>query len=92
MFSSISLFLLENICELDKERGIMEEIWEYCPNCETEIGLLWDLKMLGYKAFCPSCGERLMLCDACQHRSDDRFLDDCNYSGDSNSCRFNSEK
>ncbi len=70
----------------------MEEIWEYCPNCETEIGLLWDLEMLGYKAFCPSCGERLMLCDACQHRSDDRFLDDCNYSGDSNSCRFNSEK
>lgn len=43
---------------------------EVCPNCETEIELFWDVEREGYKAFCPSCGKVLMLCDACRHAAD----------------------
>lgn len=52
---------------------------EWCPNCEAEIEMLWDVKSMGYKAYCPVCGNRLMLCDACQHTADGRYLDNCDY-------------
>ena len=37
---------------------------EWCPNCETEIEMMWDVESMGYKAFSPVCGNRIMLCDA----------------------------
>ena len=42
------------------------EVTEWCPHCESEITMTWDVESMGYKAFCPVCGERLMLCDMCQ--------------------------
>ena len=33
----------------------------YCPECDTEVTMQWDVKTLGYKGFCPRCGKRLML-------------------------------
>ena len=54
---------------------------EVCPNCESEVTMIWDVKKRGYRAFCPVCGGRLMLCDECIHNDGV-----CDYSGDSDSC------
>ena len=41
---------------------------EQCSNCEREVEIHgWDTERDGYQAFCPYCGEVLMLCDECQH-------------------------
>lgn len=64
-------------------------VTEYCPNCETEIEMVWNVEQFGYKAYCPVCGERLMLCDECQHGPDGEFLDRCNYDYGTDSCRYN---
>lgn len=42
-------------------------VTEVCPHCESEIEMRWDTDTMGFKAFCPVCGERLMLCDECRH-------------------------
>lgn len=65
-------------------------ITEWCQNCETEVELKWDCKHEGYKAFCPKCGKRLMLCDECQHRGKfGQLTDDCDYNRRLDCCRFN---
>lgn len=60
------------------------EVIEMCPSCGKEVTLIWDTEKDGYKAFCPYCGERLMLCSACH---DDDFA--CDYSKDTDSCQWN---
>lgn len=70
---------------------------EYCQNCETEIEMRWDVDTLGYKAYCPVCGERLMLCDACRHNSDGEYVGGCDYGvtcygGLRNTCKHNQEQ
>lgn len=42
-------------------------VTEVCPHCENEIEMVWNVNDRGYKAFCPVCGQRLMLCDECAH-------------------------
>jgi hypothetical protein len=65
-------------------------VTEWCPHCENEIEMTWDTDSLGFKAFCPVCGERLMLCDECQHRDDGgKRTDDCDYDSETDTCRFN---
>ena len=61
-------------------------VTEYCPECETEVTMQWDVRELGYKAFCPHCGKRLMLCSECQ------FIDGCDYDSETDSCRFNARR
>ena len=61
---------------------------EMCPHCGNEIKLRWDINKDGFKAFCPVCGRRLMLCDACAHRFGDH-TDDCDYNSKTDTCRFN---
>lgn len=61
---------------------------ELCPNCGTEVEMRWDVKTDGFKAFCPVCGNRLMLCDECMHRTGECCLD-CDYDSETDSCRFN---
>lgn len=70
----------------DTEPGF---VTEYCANCETEIEMRWDVEALGYKAFCPVCRERLMLCDACQHPGGGPCTGNCDYSSMTDSCRHN---
>jgi rRNA maturation endonuclease Nob1 len=66
------------------------EVTEVCPNCESEVTMVRDVSTLGYKSFCPVCGERLMLCDMCHHRGEnDAFVDDCDYDSETDTCRFN---
>lgn len=44
----------------------------------------WDTERDGYQAFCPYCGEVLMLCDECQH-SEQR--QPCDFDADTSLCR-----
>ena len=70
------------------EQDIAEyEITEVCPHCENEITMQWDVSELGYKAYCPVCGKRLMLCTACH---EDGYA--CDYDTDTDSCRFSYPK
>lgn len=64
-------------------------VTEVCPHCENEVSLMWDVKKQGYKAFCPVCGERLMLCSECLEPSDEgceRHV--CDYSKETDSCQL----
>lgn len=63
-------------------------VTEVCPHCENEIEMRWSVEEFGYKAFCPVCGNRLMLCDECQHGEGAL---PCDYDGRTGSCRFNLE-
>lgn len=58
-------------------------VTEYCAFCESEIEMKWNDE-LGYKAYCPFCGQRLMLCDECQHRFDILPLVELHANVDSN--------
>ena len=59
------------------------EVTEYCPACETEVTLYWDIRRDGLKSYCPVCGERLMPCSMCpEHRR-------CDYDSDTESCFYN---
>lgn len=60
-------------------------VTETCPHCESEIEMVWNTEERGFKAFCPVCGKRLMLCDECLHTGKGR----CDYSNDTDSCRYN---
>lgn len=57
------------------------EITEVCANCENEVTMLWDTNTDGFRAFCPFCGEELMLCDECQHAEDFNGCDWCKERG-----------
>ena len=60
-------------------------IWETCPHCENEIEMQWRVEKLGYKAYCPVCGKRLMLCDECL-RSEDSY---CDFDTKTDTCKYN---
>ena len=47
--------------------------------------MFWNTDTDGFKAFCPYCGERLMLCDECHHSE----TGNCDYSRETDSCRRN---
>lgn len=72
------------------ERQQPRTVTEFCPECEMEITMQWDVERDGFKAFCPNCGNRLMLCDECKHRSGN-YRDDCDYDGMTDTCKFNRE-
>ena len=79
--------------EITKEYCVSADGYEAecCPYCENEIEIRWNINTDGFKAFCPVCGKRLMLCDACQHRYGE-FHDDCDYNSKTCTCRFNKEE
>lgn len=64
-----------------------ETVVEYCANCEGEIQMKWNVATDGYRAYCPVCGNRLMLCDECVHSNPDgSFTDCCDYSSQTDRC------
>lgn len=63
-------------------------VTEPCPHCGNEIEMRWNTDADGFKAFCPVCGKRLMLCDECIHAEDYRG---CDYNSASDSCYRNEE-
>lgn len=79
-------------CFIDLSKKAMDgdrtyTVTEVCPNCESEIEMRWDTDTMGFKAFCPVCGNRLMLCDECRHAETPSI---CDYDRQSDSCRHNS--
>lgn len=70
---------------LEKDEPRTYIVTEACPHCGSEIEMVWNTDAHGYKAFCPVCGKRLMLCDERQHSG----TGDCDYSRDTDSCRHN---
>ncbi len=61
-------------------------VTEMCPSCMNEVEMRWNTDTMGFKAFCPICGERLMLCDECRHLPD---AGPCDYDSKSDACRYN---
>ncbi len=76
--------------ESKKENDRTYTVTEFCPHCENEIEMQWDTDRRGYKAFCPVCGKRLMLCDECRHSGPDGGpLVPCDYDYKTDTCWFN---
>lgn len=44
---------------VDGERTYI--VTEVCPHCESEVEMRWNTDTMGFKAFCPVCGERLII-------------------------------
>lgn len=64
-----------------------KEVTEVCPHCEEEITMIWDTETMGFHAFCPVCGERLMLCDECRHTvCQDGEPHNCDYDKATDTC------
>lgn len=61
-----------------------QTVMERCPCCGIEVTMQWDTAARGYQAFCPYCGETLMLCDACRHSAPPYA---CDYNSEECFCR-----
>lgn len=57
---------------------------EVCPHCESRIAMQWDTASMGYRAFCPVCGRRIMRCAECLQEGAR-----CDYCAETDSCRHN---
>jgi predicted RNA-binding Zn-ribbon protein involved in translation (DUF1610 family) len=42
-----------------------EYIWEYCPHCDMEVKIPYELKV----HICPNCGKHIVACKLCETRS-----------------------
>lgn len=42
-----------------------KKVIEFCPHCETEAGVMWDIEKEGHGLYCPYCGKYIMLCSEC---------------------------
>lgn len=62
---------------------IGEYIEETCPSCNGVARIYWNIKEDGYKAYCPICGGRLMLCSECMTAEDERG---CDYNLKTDTC------
>lgn len=62
-----------------------EPVTECCSNCNNEIDMDWDIEQLGYKAYCPVCGDVLMLCSECLEANDNE-TGCCDWSDKTQSC------
>lgn len=69
-------------------KGFANPVAEFCSNCESEIEMSWNTTLWGYKAFCPVCGNRLMLCDECRHGDNGG----CDYDSATDTCKFNKKE
>ena len=78
--------LEREVFQLRQRRYWPHTVTELCPHCTNEIKMCWNTGEYGYKAFCPVCGKRLMLCDDCRHTDG---IGDCDYDSESDTCRFN---
>lgn len=60
------------------------EVTEVCPNCDNEITMIWNVAERGLKAFCPVCGNRLMLCSECPATTERGSA--CDYDSKTDTC------
>ncbi len=61
---------------------------ELCPHCNYENEFQWDTEVDGFKAYCPHCGNIMMLCDLCLHDPiTDEYIGGCDYCEKTDSCK-----
>lgn len=60
-------------------------VTELCPHCMSEVEMVWNTEVDGFKAVCPHCGKQLTLCDECRHSG----TGNCDYDKTTDSCRHN---
>ena len=61
---------------------------ELCPHCDCENEFQWDTEVDGFKAYCPHCGNIMMLCDLCLHAPiTDEYIGGCDYCEKTDSCK-----
>ena len=71
---------------MDTTKDLTFIVTETCPYCGAEVEIHgWDTDRDGFKAYCPYCGNRLMLCDECLHSR----CPDCDYDSVTDSCKHN---
>ena len=63
----------------------MRTVSTFCPGCLREVTLIWNAELDGRKAYCPHCGETLMLCRECPRISGKGDLY-CDYDSDTETC------
>lgn len=70
--------LRKSLARERKEKAVLEDgyIVEWCCHCESQIVMLWNPERDGLSAFCPVCGNRMMLCDSCQGECDYNYGND----------------
>lgn len=54
-------------------------IVECCSLCNTENEIRWDVETEDYEAFCPHCGQPMLICSECL-RAEDNELQKCDWS------------
>lgn len=47
------------------KKDVEDLVYEVCTHCGSEIAIRWDVKIDGYIAHCPVCGERIRICSKC---------------------------
>lgn len=67
-FSNDDFMAKPRECADNYEVAVDFEETEWCYNCDNEVTIIWDIRKDGFRAYCPHCGEKLTLCDACMHR------------------------
>lgn len=70
---------------IPNKSGRTYQVTEVCPHCESEVTMTWNTDADGFCAFCPHCGQRLMLCDECFQVGGDT----CDYDRETDSCKHN---
>lgn len=64
---------------------VRPEVTEVCSSCMNENTIIWDCEQDGYVAYCPHCGEKMMLCDACRHADDNPKMF-CDWKNEDEGC------
>lgn len=60
-----------------------DDVTEYCPHCDREITVSWNVEQDGYQIYCPNCGETIMLCSMCDREPCCDWTENgCTYSDD----------
>lgn len=59
---------------------------EWCPHCEHEVTMQWNIDNDGMQIYCPYCGKPIMLCSYCDVRDGGKCnwkeISGCKYSDD----------
>ncbi|MFR5840686.1 MAG: hypothetical protein ACLUFC_08980 [Anaerobutyricum hallii] len=68
---------LKNPLQEEDERMDLDPYRDYtvtetCPHCGNQNELWWDTSSNGYEIYCPRCGKKMLLCDACLHAEDNK--------------------
>lgn len=62
-------------------------VTEWCPHCEHEVTVQWDIDNDGMQIYCPYCGKPIMLCGYCDVRDGGK----CNWK-ETSGCKHSDDR